>query len=83
MKRYFIAAALIMALNIAIYPAMREIAYLERGHLNVFGGESMLFIFGFFVAAAVLLHGLQQKGAAPLEDEPPHTESEQSDNHIT
>ena len=57
MKRYYITAAIIVVLNIAAYPLMQHLAYVERGYGAQFGGEDVLFIAGFFIALGVILHG--------------------------
>lgn len=49
MNRHYIAAIAIAVLNIAIYPLMCQLAYLERGYA-AHGGEDLLFIVGFIAA---------------------------------
>jgi len=61
MKKHIKLAATILIINLLTYPLLRHLAYLERGHLDASGGELLLFIFGFFVAGAVLVHGWQTK----------------------
>lgn len=56
MKRYYLTAAIIAVLNIAIYPLTRYHAYIERGY-HAHGGEDVLLLAGFFVAAGVIFHG--------------------------
>ena len=77
MKHYYIAAAAIAMLNIALYPLMRHLAYLERGYLARGGGEDILFIFGFIAAFLVVSHGRDKKRQTVASSLP--TESEQSE----
>ena len=79
MKRYYVTAAVIAALNIAIYPLMRHFAYLERGYHAHGGGEDVLLIAGFFAALMVIFHGqektgsrTQTNGGAPGIEKNPH-----------
>ena len=59
MKPYLIAAAIVAAVNVAIYPFMNRLAYAERGY-HAIGGEEMLLIFGFFIAVMIIDHGREK-----------------------
>jgi hypothetical protein len=68
MKRYYIAAAIIAAANLAVYPMMNSLAVMERGY-DAIGGEEMLLIFGFFIAFCVIDHGLTKARRARIRKE--------------
>ena len=61
MKKYYAIAAIVLILNLLLYPVTIHYSYLMRGH-KAYGGEHILFIFGFFAAFWVIDLGLEKKG---------------------
>ena len=86
MKRYYITAAIIAALNLAIYPLMRHLAYLERGYHAHGGGEDFLLIAGFFAALMVIYHGREKtcmNTKKRADRSQPATESDKANTTLT
>ena len=60
MLKWFISAAITIAGNLALYPFMQTVAYNERGYEAV-GGEYVLFITGFIIAAILAYRGFKER----------------------
>lgn len=60
MRRYNIAALIIATANVATFLPMRRLAHIERGY-HAYGGEILLFIFGFIIAVVVFDYQFHKK----------------------
>ena len=70
MMRHIIAASIVAATSIAIYPMICRLAYLERGY-TAYGGENVLLLFGFLAAFTIARGGWTQENTKTHEQHEP------------
>ena len=88
MKKRISIAAIVAIMSVLVYPYTSALAAVERGYDGyIFDGEEMLLLFGLFVAALIIVDGLQkQREAIEKDDHQPAvafpSESEGNDEQV-
>ena len=83
MLKNFLIAGGVLLVNFILRPLLNQVALMERGTLDVFGGEDLLYIAGFVIAALIIKSGCKQcdeskrRGDSHSTTAASHTESEQ------